>query len=146
MAKHFEALGADALTAAPDQGPSAGQRDTRHPIDVEVGKRIRLRRLLLGFSQAALGNRLGVTFQQIQKYEAGANRVSASRLAELAAILAVPVTYFFDLPSTAGEAASIEAEFLYSPETRDLIQLYYGLPPSARRAVINLLRALSDRE
>ncbi len=66
-----------------------------HPIDVMVGKRVRVRRLQVGISQTALGDKLGVTFQQIQKYERGANRVSCSRLYEIADALNVPITYFF---------------------------------------------------
>ena len=71
-----------------------------NPTDVHVGKRIRIRRLLLGMNQETLANALDLTFQQVQKYEAGANRVSASRLAAMAEILGVPISYFFgDLPA-----------------------------------------------
>ena len=67
-----------------------------NPIDVHVGKRLRLRRTLLGMSQERLGERLGLTFQQVQKYERGANRIGSSRLFELGQILDVPVSFFFD--------------------------------------------------
>src|SRR5215218_2507152 len=66
------------------------------PVDVHVGARIRTRRLLLGINQETLANALGLTFQQVQKYEGGANRVSASRLAQMAEVLGVSVSYFFD--------------------------------------------------
>ncbi len=67
-----------------------------HPIDVHVGQRLRLRRTLLGMSQTALGNAVGLTFQQVQKYERGSNRTGASRLYEFATILRVPVSFFFE--------------------------------------------------
>jgi transcriptional regulator with XRE-family HTH domain len=74
-----------------------------NPIDVHVGKRLRLRRTLLGMSQERLGESLGLTFQQVQKYERGANRIGSSRLFELGQILDVPVSFFFDdMPGTAG--------------------------------------------
>ena len=77
----------------PEYGRGTG---VPNPIDVEVGGRIRTRRLLLGMNQQALADALDLTFQQVQKYEHGANRVSASRLAAMAKILAVPISYFFD--------------------------------------------------
>src|SRR4051795_11093845 len=82
------------------------------PVDVHVGARIRTRRLLLGMNQETLANALGLTFQQVQKYEGGANRVSASRLAQVAEVLRVPVTYFFNDLALAGDApSSDEADF-----------------------------------
>ena len=76
-----------------------------NPVDVHVGKRIRMRRLLLGMNQETLANALGLTFQQVQKYEGGANRVSASRLAATAEILKVPISFFFgDLQTDDGQA------------------------------------------
>jgi transcriptional regulator with XRE-family HTH domain len=77
-----------------------------NPIDVHVGKRLRLRRTLLGMSQERLGERLGLTFQQVQKYERGANRIGSSRLFELGQILDVPVSFFFDdMPRTEATSA-----------------------------------------
>src|SRR5580704_5653907 len=81
-----------------------------NPIDVHVGKRVRLRRLLLGMNQETLATALGLTFQQVQKYEHGANRVSASRLSAMADILSVPISYFF------GDLRPDDAEI--SPEDR----------------------------
>src|ERR1700745_3000245 len=85
--------------------------DKPNPIDVHVGARVRLRRTLLGMSQEKLGDAIGLTFQQVQKYERGANRVGASRLFELSRVLDVPVSFFFDElgPESAGGAASATA-------------------------------------
>ncbi|MCK5746128.1 MAG: helix-turn-helix transcriptional regulator, partial [Oricola sp.] len=78
-----------------------------NPIDIHVGGRIRLRRTMLGMSQEKLGEQLGITFQQVQKYEKGTNRVGASRLQNIAAILGVPVAFFFeDAPGDAGEGST----------------------------------------
>lgn len=128
--------------------------ETPHPIDIHVGARVRTRRRLLGITQEKLGEALGLTFQQVQKYERGSNRISASRLYELARILAVPVTYFYEgvenLDSTAApilpEAASapFEAEQLSSRETHDLLRFYYGLPdPQVRRRFLDLLKSIA---
>jgi len=127
-----------------------------HPVDVHVGYRIRRRRSLLGMSQTALGSAVGLTFQQIQKYERGVNRVAASRLFEFAAVLDVPVTYFFDelprvgapLPARNGRIASqreVHAEALFSKqETLKLIRSYYMVRPEALRAMIlGIIRSLS---
>src|SRR3546814_16642206 len=83
-----------------------GKARQAHPVDVHVGGRVRLRRVFLGYSQEKLANALGLTFQQIQKYERGANRISASKLYELSRILSVPVTYYFEGVESEGEAAS----------------------------------------
>src|SRR5216683_1587867 len=91
--------------------PIGGRRrrrksDKPDPIDVHVGSRVRLRRTLLGMSQGKLGDALGLTFQQVQKYERGANRVSSSRLFDLTRVLDVPVSYFFDEMSASISARS----------------------------------------
>ena len=103
-----------------------------HPVDVHVGKRIRMRQLFLGMNQETLANGLGLTFQQVQKYEGGANRVSASRLSAMADILGVSISYFFAEFPTAGEPTSAEAieqrERLERPETIDLVRFYYAIP------------------
>jgi transcriptional regulator with XRE-family HTH domain len=107
------------------------------PVDVHVGARIRTRRLLLGMNQETLANALGLTFQQVQKYEGGANRVSASRLAQMAEVLRVPVAYFFNDLETSGDAeASEEAELrelVQRPEAIELIRWYYAIPASEVR-------------
>ena len=87
----------------------------RHPIDAHVGKRLRLRRTLMGWSQEKLGEAIGLTFQQIQKYEKGANRISCSRIYDFARLLEVPTSYFFDdLPA---EQASFGAAVAPAPHT-----------------------------
>src|SRR3989304_4981664 len=79
-----------------------------NPVDVHVGSRVRLRRMLLGMSQEKLGEHLGLTFQQIQKYEKGINRIGASRLYDLSRVLAVPVQFFYEeLPARGGPAAGV---------------------------------------
>ncbi len=123
-------------------------------VDEHVGNRIRVRRTLLGMSQEKLGEFLGLTFQQIQKYEKGANRVSASRLFQLSRILNVSMSYFFDnLPADSASHArrlsddgkAIPANTLTSRETLKLIRAYYGLPsPALRKIVFRLIEALAD--
>jgi transcriptional regulator with XRE-family HTH domain len=93
-----------------------------HPVDVMVGKRIRLRRVQLGLSQTELGQKLGVTFQQIQKYENGANRVSCSRLYETSVALEVPIAFFFMDPTNAGLELAVAEQFDV-PDLKDGIHL-----------------------
>src|ERR687886_1196704 len=114
------------------QRPRRGRRklDGPHPADVHVGARVRLRRTLLGMSQEKLGKALGLTFQQVQKYERGANRIGASRLNELSRILDVPVSFFFDdtdpvrAPAADGVAGppveELKADLLRRPEALEL--------------------------
>ena len=117
-----------------------------NPIDVHVGKRIRMRRLFLGMNQETLANALGLTFQQVQKYEGGANRVSASRLAAMAEILEVPIEFFFrdleagETPRTAEEQAARER--MERPETIELVRLYYAISdPSVRQKFLEMVKA-----
>jgi transcriptional regulator with XRE-family HTH domain len=119
-----------------------------HPIDVHVGKRIRMRRLFLGMNQETLANALGVTFQQVQKYESGSNRVSASRLSAVADILRVPISFFFgdlqlgDTPQT--PAAQESRERMERPETIELIRLYYQIPdPNVRHQFLEMVKAVA---
>jgi transcriptional regulator with XRE-family HTH domain len=123
-----------------------------NPIDVHVGSRIRLRRNLLGMSQEKLGEGLGITFQQIQKYEKGTNRVGASRLQAIAAILGVPVSYFFENAPTgdtvvaglAEESADYVADFMNSAEGLQLNRSFVKITDSRiRKKVIELVKALS---
>lgn len=129
-----------------------------NPIDAHVGSRIRMRRMLIGMSQEKLGERLGLTFQQVQKYENGTNRVSASRLYHMSHILSVPVQYFFDdLPpraanssddgfSEAGEPATI-TNFLSSAEGLQLNRAFHDIcNPDVRRKLIDLVKALAVGE
>ena len=107
------------------------------PVDVHVGTRIRTRRLLLGMNQETLATALGLTFQQVQKYEGGANRVSASRLAEMAEVLGVPVAYFFRDLEAAGDAGTTDEqeirEMMQRPEAIELIRWYYAITDSGVR-------------
>ncbi len=119
-----------------------------NPVDVHVGKRIRVRRLLLGMNQETLANRLGLTFQQVQKYEGGANRVSASRLSAVADILGVPISYFFaDLPAADTEMSAEEStrrERLERPETIELVRFYYAIPdPAIRLRFLDMVKAIA---
>ena len=131
----------------PKKGPN--------PIDVHVGSRVRLRRTMLSMSQEKLGESLGITFQQIQKYEKGANRIGASRLQEIANVLNTPVSFFFeDAPSTkrGGGAGFAESEstnyvvdFLSSSEGLQLNRAFVKIKdPKVRRKIVEMVRALSD--
>ncbi|MFP4043968.1 MAG: helix-turn-helix domain-containing protein [Rhodosalinus sp.] len=116
-------------------------------IDIEVGRRIRERRTTLGMSQTELGRLAGVKFQQIQKYETGANRVSASRLYTIAAALGVPVSHFFErvpagdapLPSGPGE------ELLQDARAVRLVRNYMRLPDDQKKVVLDMVMSMSKR-
>ncbi len=114
-----------------------------HPIDVHVGKRIRQRRWLLGMTQQQLATQVGIKFQQIQKYETGANRVSASRLWDIAEALECPVAYFFEGTDDAAPS-SAEADILADKEALDLVRSYYAIPEHQRRRLFELARVLSS--
>jgi transcriptional regulator with XRE-family HTH domain len=122
-----------------------------NPVDIHVGRRLRFRRMMLGMSQEKLGAELGLTFQQIQKYEKGSNRIGASRLYDIARILAVPVGFFFEeLPNTGpsrgfntAESASI-MEFLGSPEGNALVASFAAIRDAAtRRRILDLVKTLA---
>jgi transcriptional regulator with XRE-family HTH domain len=126
-------------------------------IDLHVGKRLRRRRRLLGLTQQQLAESIGIRFQQIQKYECGANRVTASRLYELAVSLNVPVNYFFEglnMGQTAADGLApanvandrdlIAADVLSQKETLELIRAYYKLGERPRRRLLDLAKALQD--
>ena len=126
-----------------------------NPVDVHVGGRIRMRRRVLGLSQEALADALELTFQQVQKYERGGNRVSASKLFAIAHVFQVPVNYFFEglpMPGRAkGESASVlEVEdairaFMATTEGLELAQRFPRIPKGRlRRRVLELVRALAD--
>lgn len=126
-----------------------------NPIDIHVGTRLRLRRTLMGLSQEKLGDAVGITFQQLQKYERGSNRISASRLFNLAQVLEVPVTFFFeDLPPNQGVATFAQLEegdvaeagefvSMARRETLELVRAYYRIGESnIRRRAFELIKAL----
>jgi transcriptional regulator with XRE-family HTH domain len=119
----------------------------KNPIDLHIGQRVRHRRWLLGMTQQQLAQAVGIRFQQIQKYESGANRISASRLWDLARALEMPVSFFFDgLESAKDQAASADDGLLQNKETMDLIRAYYGLDEGPRRRLLELAKALSNTE
>ena len=115
-------------------------------IDLHVGKRLRRRRRLLGLTQQALAEQVGIRFQQIQKYECGANRVSASRLFELSEALSVPVQYFYEglgAEDKLEDAPEVLAhDVLSKKETMDLVRAYYSISEEPRRHVLDLVKSL----
>lgn len=117
-----------------------------HPVDVHVGKRIRHRRWLVGMTQQQLAESVGIKFQQIQKYETGANRVSASRLWDIADALEVPVGFFFEgIEDEDGKSATmVPADIMGDKEALDLVRSYYAIPEAQRRRLFELARVLSD--
>lgn len=122
----------------------------KHPVDVHVGKRIRHRRWLVGMTQQQLAESVGIKFQQIQKYETGMNRVSASRLWDIASSLSVPVSFFFEGLDESTQAAHPEPaadvphDIFKDKEALDLIRSYYAIPETQRRRLFELARVLSD--
>lgn len=135
-----------------------------HPVDIHVGSRVRQRRTLLGMSQEKLGDSVGLTFQQIQKYERGANRIGCSRLFEFSKVLDVPVEYFFDdMPvnvlvgkgggrgraraGLAENAAEFEHEQdpLVKRETLELVRAYYKITePRVRKRIFEMVKAIGQ--
>lgn len=124
------------------------------PVDIHVGARVRLRRTLLGMSQEKLGKALGLTFQQVQKYERGANRIGSSRLFQLSKILDVSVSFFFDEMTTdttkkadgmaEGNKQVFEVDKLSRRETLELVRAYYKITdPSVRKKILKWLRLLA---
>jgi transcriptional regulator with XRE-family HTH domain len=139
--------------AADDDGSARYGRGTGvpDPVDVHVGVRIRTRRLLLGMNQEMLASALGLTFQQVQKYEGGANRVSASRLAEVAEILGVPVAYFFNDLDLAGETATPDEqeirEMMQRPEAIELIRWYYAIADAGvRQQFLEMVKTVAQSQ
>ena len=147
----------------PKARPSAKSHKTNgtpHPVDVHVGSRVRLRRTLVGLSQEKLGEAVGLTFQQIQKYERGSNRIGASRLKEFSDILDVPVSFFFDgtddgNPSKArGQQRQSQAgnqgtanDPLHKRETLELVRAYYQIhDPNVRKRIFEMVKALAKSE
>ena len=130
-----------------------------NPIDAHVGTRVRLRRMLLGMSQEKLGEHLGLTFQQVQKYEKGVNRIGASRLFDLARVLGVPVQFFYDeAPADHGETAlapgfgerpteSYVVEFLSTREGLELNKAFVKIADArVRRSIVELVRTLGGED
>jgi len=119
----------------------------KHPVDVHVGKRVRHRRWMVGMTQQQLGEAVGIKFQQIQKYETGMNRVSASRLWDIAHAMDVSISFFFEgLEGESAAAASDNAlgDLLADKEALELVRSYYAIPENQRRRLFDLARVLSD--
>jgi transcriptional regulator with XRE-family HTH domain len=148
MTSNFEGL-------APGDGEERNARRP-NPIDIHVGSRVRLRRMILGMSQEKLGESLGLTFQQVQKYEKGVNRIGASRLFDLAQVLGVPVQFFYEeapqrsasaLPSTGmaeRPAESYVAEFLGSRDGLELNKAFSKIADQKiRKSIVDLVRAVA---
>lgn len=121
-----------------------------HLVDVHVGKRIRQRRWLVGMTQQKLAEAVGIKFQQIQKYETGANRVSASRLWDIGDALDVDVSFFFEglreesSDKPAEQSPAVPADMMGDKEAMDLVRSYYAIPENQRRRLFELARVLSD--
>jgi transcriptional regulator with XRE-family HTH domain len=119
-----------------------------HPVDEHVGKRLRQRRWLVGMTQQQLAEHVGIKFQQIQKYETGANRVSASRLWDIASTLDVSINFFFDgLQAEKGvkiQSDAMPSNLMDDKEALDLVRSYYAIPENQRRRLFDLARVLSD--
>lgn len=152
----------DMLTAQEVQTLDSSEK-VRSPIDVHVGARVRVRRTLLGMSQEKLGAALSLTFQQVQKYERGTNRIGASRLFDLARILDVPIGFFFDdMPSSVDGGSfvnssriathnelqnGVEDDLLHKRETLELVRAYHRISESAvRKRVLDLMKSLTPAE
>ena len=146
-------------------GRGRRQRDlppgTPHPVDMHVGSRVRLRRTMLNMSQEKLGDAVGLTFQQIQKYERGANRIGSSRLYQFSHILDVPVSFFFqDMPAEVVQKSApkgissgfsdqnqtvLEPDPMSRQETLELVRAYYRIQdPKIRRKLYDLLRSMAN--
>jgi transcriptional regulator with XRE-family HTH domain len=150
------------MSGREDREAAEEERGSRrpNPIDAHVGSRVRLRRMLLGMSQEKLGERLGLTFQQVQKYEKGVNRIGASRLFDLAQILGVPVQFFYEEAPTSATAHAEAApgfaerpaesyviDFLASREGLELNKAFMRVSDArTRRAIVELVRALAGEE
>ncbi|MFT7145741.1 MAG: transcriptional regulator with XRE-family HTH domain [Yoonia sp.] len=120
----------------------------KHPVDVHVGKRIRHRRWMNGTTQQQLAEAVGIKFQQIQKYETGMNRVSASRLWDISKVLNVDVAFFFEgldegVPSVTSKS-DMPGDILTDKEALELLRSYYGIPENQRRRLFDLARVLSE--
>lgn len=157
-----------AETIVKKRGPGRPRGSTRpkllrpRPVDAHVGSRVRLRRTMLGMSQEKLGNAINLTFQQVQKYERGTNRIGSSRLWELSQVLDVPVSFFFEeMPAEVaktppghvptalqeGDAPEYEADPLTKRETLELVRAYYKIrSPRVRKRVFELAKALAKAE
>jgi transcriptional regulator with XRE-family HTH domain len=117
----------------------------KHSVDVHVGKRVRQRRSLLGMTMQQLGEKVGIGHQQLQKYETGANRISASRMWNIAAAMEVPVSFFFEgLEGQAPDTGEAGADIHTDKKALDLVRAYYAIPENQRRKLFNLALVLGE--
>ncbi|MBT5384060.1 MAG: helix-turn-helix transcriptional regulator [Kordiimonadaceae bacterium] len=132
-------------------------KSTPNPIDIYVGSRLRFRRALIGMSQEKLGNALEITFQQVQKYERGTNRISSSRLFQISRILDVSVSFFFDdmdteiIKQTEGMAEInkqvLQVDKLSRRETLEFVRAYYKITdPMVRKKIFEMVKAIGNSE
>ena len=121
----------------------------KHPVDVHVGQRVRQRRWMVGMTQQQLGNKVGIKFQQIQKYETGSNRVSASRLWEIAAAQSAPISFYFEgLNGQSRDSRPLKTDFPQGfhedKKAFDFVLIYFAIPEAQRRGIFELARTISD--
>ena len=117
----------------------------KHSIDVHVGQRVRQRRWTVGMTLQQLGEKIGISYQQIKKYEIGANRIGASRMWDIAAAMEVPVSFFFEgLDGQAPDTGEVRGDILTDKETLELLRAYLGTPEHQRRRLLNLARVLGE--
>jgi transcriptional regulator with XRE-family HTH domain len=130
-------------------------KKTPNPIDRHVGSRVRMRRMMISMSQEKLGDRLGITFQQVQKYEKGTNRIGASRLHHIARVLGVPIEFFYEGAPQVGAvqgfaespASGYVADFLTTSEGLELVKAFIAIKdPKVRRRIVDLAKALGQSE
>ena len=131
--------------------PDSAVTKKANPIDAQVGNRVRIRRMLIGMSQEKLGDLLGLTFQQVQKYEKGVNRIGAGRLFEIARILGVPIDFFYDGVAASAEGVAEAAppvmEFVSSGEGLQLSLAFMKIKdPKVRKRVLDLVKSLAQEE
>lgn len=130
-----------------------------HPVDIHVGRRLRLKRTFLGMSQESIGKQIGVTFQQIQKYERGINRMGASRLYDFSKALGVPIAYFFEgygdytvdgqpvLGAAESAAPAFEHDAVSNRETLEVMRAYSRIKsPAVRKRIVELIKAMAVDE
>lgn len=128
------------------------QTRTANPVDRHVGQRLRQRRLLLGMTQEQLADKVGVSFQMIQKYEKGSCRVGASRLMQIAGALKVTPSFFFDeapaaeVRKVAEDHVTMDADVMNKKETIDLLKAYYSLSDDVRRHVLAMVKSLHEKD
>ncbi len=116
-----------------------------HPVDVHVGQRVRQRRSLLGMTMRKLGDSVGIKFQQIQKYETGTNRISASRMWDIAAAMEVPVSFFFmGINGQSPDTGEARGDILTDKEALELVRAYYSIPENRRRRLFDLACVLGE--